>query len=377
MLTVSVVKKLGNFDLNAMFSAPKGVTVLFGKSGAGKSTLAHMIAGLIKPDQGRITAEGTTLFDSASGVNLPVPDRRVGYVFQDSRLFPHMSVQKNLEFGRRLTRHQGSSSASLEEIVDLLGIESLLGRRPAKLSGGERQRVAIGRALLCNPQLLIMDEPLASLDNERRSEILPYIETLRQKAGMPIIYISHAMQEVLRLADNMVLIENGTVIASGPATEVFAQADLQSPVADRLTGAVINATIVDHDTAYGLTRLNIGTGEIVIPIIHLLPGTGLRLQIDARDVAISLAPVQGISIRNQIEARITEITQEEGPYARLHLDACGQTLYARVTRFACDELALSTGRNVIVMIKSVAIDSNHLGALKIDNGKADHDLQDL
>jgi molybdate transport system ATP-binding protein len=221
-ILVDVEKKVSaGFALAARFETSGRVTALFGRSGAGKSTLVNIIAGLLRPDRGRIEIDGQTLFDGEQRIDIPTRKRRVGYVFQEGRLFPHLSVRSNLLYGRRFTPAR-SRWGSLDEIVDLLGIETLLDRRPASLSGGEKQRVAIGRALLSSPRLLLMDEPLAALDQERKGEILPFIERLRDRMQMPIVYVSHAVDEVSRIADTVVLLEDGKVVAVGGVNEVLA-----------------------------------------------------------------------------------------------------------------------------------------------------------
>jgi len=214
MLSVDVEKKLGDFSLAARFAAEGGVTALFGPSGAGKTSLVNMIAGLITPDRGRIMLDDTVLFDSASGINLPAHRRRIGYVFQEGRLFPHMTVARNLDYGRRMSG-LSIDAAEADRIIGLLDIRPLLDRRPGKLSGGERQRVAVGRALLMQPRLLLLDEPLASLDAARKREILPYLERLRDDARVPLIYVSHNAAEIRRVVSRVVRLESGKVVETG------------------------------------------------------------------------------------------------------------------------------------------------------------------
>lgn len=216
MLALDVEKLLGDFSISARFTSAGGVTALFGPSGAGKTTLANMIAGLIAPDRGRIELDGSALFDSSAGIDVPVHRRRIGYVFQEGRLFPHLSVAANIDYGRRM-HGLVCDPVETERIVDLLNIGNLLDRRPGKLSGGERQRVAVGRALLMRPRLLVLDEPLASLDETRKREILPYLEKLRDDARVPMVYVSHNGGELARLATSVVLIEAGRVAAVGGA----------------------------------------------------------------------------------------------------------------------------------------------------------------
>ncbi len=231
MLDLDVERSLGRFHLRARLQAGAGVTALFGRSGAGKSMLTHVIAGLLRPDRGRVSVSGETLYDSERGIDVPAHRRRVGYVFQDGRLLPHLTVRHNLLYGRLFRRGDGGF-VDLHQVVDLLGLEYLLERRPAHLSGGEKQRVAIGRALLANPRLLLMDEPLAALDVHRKGEILQYVERLRDEVKIPIVYVSHAIEEVVRLADTVVVLSDGEVKAVGPVDEVMGRLDLR-----RLPGA--------------------------------------------------------------------------------------------------------------------------------------------
>ena len=214
MLTVNIEKQLGDFFLSARFATGSGVTAVFGPSGAGKTTLVNMISGLVAPDRGRIAIDDTVLFDSAARINLPPHDRHIGYIFQEGRLFPHLSVRHNLDYGRRM-RSLPPDGAQLQRIIDLLDIGSLLDRRPGKLSGGERQRIAIGRALLMRPRLLLLDEPLASLDVARKREILPYLERLRDEVGVPMVYVSHQAAELRRIATSVVRLAGGRVEAAG------------------------------------------------------------------------------------------------------------------------------------------------------------------
>ena len=214
MLVVEVEKKLGDFAVNALFASEGGVTALFGPSGAGKTSIINMIAGLMKPDRGRILLDDLVLFDKAAGVNMPVWQRRIGTVFQEGRLFPHMSVRRNLNYGRWMGEHIDDPT-TFAHVVELLDIGHLLERRPGKLSGGERQRIAVGRALLMKPRLLLLDEPLASLDAGRKSEILPYLERLRDEAKVPMIYVSHDAGEVKRIASRVVRVDAGQVTATG------------------------------------------------------------------------------------------------------------------------------------------------------------------
>src|SRR5579859_4412229 len=264
MLDISLQKRQGDFILDLSFrAAGPEVTALFGRSGSGKSSLVRLLAGLDRPDAGHIRLNGATLFDSGAGTDLPAHNRRIGLVFQDSRLLPHYSVRGNLLYGFKRTP-ESDRFVTLDEVAGLLGLEKLLDRRPGGLSGGEKQRVAIGRALLASPRLLLMDEPLASLDAERKSEILPYIERLRRETGLPIVYVSHAIDEVARLADNVAVMSDGRIAAFGPVAEVMSRLDLRPMTGRYEAGSVITATVAAHDTVYDLTELRFAGGSITV-----------------------------------------------------------------------------------------------------------------
>ena len=264
-LEVAVEKRLGQFELAADFAgAGGGLTAIFGPSGSGKSSLVNLIAGLTRPDRGRITVDGQVLVDTAARIFVPMHRRRIGYVFQDARLFPHLSVRQNLGYGRFFTP-RAERYADLDAVVDLLGIGALMGRRPAALSGGERQRVAIGRALVASPQLLLMDEPLASLDEARKAEILPYIERLRDEARIPIVYVSHSVAEVARLASEVVVLTAGRVAATGPVNDILGRLDLFSEDQRDEVGALVALTVVGEDEDFGLTRLRSQGGDWRLP----------------------------------------------------------------------------------------------------------------
>ena len=354
-LSVDVERRLGAFSVSVRFEAGAGVTALFGRSGAGKTSVVDMIAGLLRPDAGRIVAEGDVLFDAAAGIDLPPHRRGIGYVFQDSRLFPHLTVRQNLLYGRWIGRR--GSRATLRPVIEMLGIGHLLGRRPAALSGGERQRVALGRALLAAPRLLLMDEPLASLDGPRREEILPYIERLRREAGIPIVYVSHSLLEVVRLADTMVLLSEGRVAAAGSVASVMARTDLPMLTGRQEAGAVLEARVAEHVAAFGLTVLDTPAGRLRVPHVDLPVGSSLRLRIRARDVMVATVAPEGLSALNQLPAEVVEIGPPHGAAVELRL-ACGSVpLLARVTLQSVDALGLAPGRRVWAVIKSVALAS--------------------
>lgn len=355
-LSIAARHRQGAFQLRAAFTAPPGITALFGRSGSGKTTLVNVIAGLVRPDSGRVAVGDDILLDTALGIDLPRHKRRVGYVFQDARLFPHLGVRQNLVFGRWFAGRD-VSGPSLDEVVDLLGLGGLLGRRPAGLSGGERQRVAIGRALLAGPRLLLMDEPLASLDEARKAEILPFIERLRDASGVPIVYVSHALPEVIRLADTVVLLDGGLVVAAGPATDVLSRPDAGGVGAERDVGTLLEAVIDRHDAAYGLTALSTAIGPLMTPRLDLLPGMRRRVRVQARDVMLSRARPEGLSALNVFPAVVLGVDAEVGDSAsRLVRLTCGDgTLLARITRRSVDVLGIAPGLPVFAIVKSVAL----------------------
>ena len=347
-LEVDVEHARGSFHLAARFTAQPGVTALFGRSGAGKSSLVDIVAGLIRPRRGRIVIDGETLVDTATGLFVPRHRRRVGYVFQDSRLFPHLSVRQNLLYGRWFSQRPGGVAGDFGSIVELLGIGALIERRPDSLSGGEKQRVAIGRALLAHPKMLLMDEPLASLDEQRRAEILPYIERLRD-IGVPILYVSHSVAEVARLATTVVILNAGEVTAVGPVLDILPLADANDG------GSVLDAVVADHDEAFQLTRLTSPAGELQVPRLNAAAGSTVRAYIRSRDVMLSLQRPQEISALNVLTGKVAQIAQS-GAQADVRLDCNGATLVARLTAKSVQRLALSPGRPVFAVIKSVSFE---------------------
>lgn len=352
-LEVSVRRRLAGFQLDVAFSAAPGVTALFGRSGAGKSTLAGLVAGLTRPDEGRIVLDGRILVDTAARSFVPRHRRRIGVVFQEGRLFPHMSVRKNLLFGRRFAP-RSDRAGEPEHIVELLGLGNLLDRRPRDLSGGERQRVAIGRALLMNPLALVMDEPLAALDDARKAEILPYVERLRDELRMPVLYISHSVAEVLRLATTVVVLDSGRVAATGTPSEILATGS--GIIRPHEVGSIIAAQVIGHDDGAFLTRLRFAGGDLVVPFVPAAIGSELRLQIPARDVILALERPAAISAQNLIRATVTEIRVIERPSVEIRLLASGITLLAHITGYSAGQLGLRPGTEVWAILKTLAID---------------------
>ncbi|HAF45149.1 MAG: molybdenum ABC transporter ATP-binding protein [Sideroxydans sp. GWF2_59_14] len=345
--------QLDSFSLDASFIAPAvGVTALFGPSGSGKTTLLRCIAGLERA-VGTLQVHGETWQNDTDF--MPVHKRPLGYVFQEASLFPHLSVRANLEYGfKRIA--PAERKVPLEQVVEWLGLSRLIERKdPALLSGGERQRVAIGRALLTSPRILLMDEPLSALDSNSKQEILPYLERLHRELNIPVLYVSHAMDEVARLADHLVLLEKGRVIASGELHETLARLDLPTAHFDD-AGAVIEAAVAQQDEKYHLTRLDFGGGQLWVSKVEQPFGTTVRARVLARDVSIATQAPQGSSINNILNARIEEI-RDEGPDKVVVLMKVGesQRLLARITRRSRDHLGLVAGMFVCAQVKSVAL----------------------
>jgi molybdate transport system ATP-binding protein len=360
MLEVDLAHRLGAFALDVHFRSSGRLTALFGRSGAGKTTIVSAIAGLLRPQQGRILVDDTVLLDTARGITVPAHRRRVGYVFQEGRLFPHLNVRHNLLFGRWFAPRD-AAPARFEEVVELLGIAPLLDRRPGRLSGGEKQRVAIGRALLSGPRLLLMDEPLAALDARRKDEILPYLERLREEARVPIVYVSHSVAEVSRLANTIVLLSDGQVRAVGPVEDVLGRAELY-PLTGRFeAGAVLAAQVAAHDPRYQLTELAGGFGRLVVPRLDAPIGMALRVRIRARDVILATAPPAGISALNILRGEVEALVPIEEAALEVQLRLGGERLLARVTRRSGEALGLAPGREVFAVVKTVAIGRRSLG----------------
>jgi molybdate transport system ATP-binding protein len=359
-LAVDVTHRLGSFELAARFVSEGQLTAFFGRSGSGKTSLVNIIAGVVRPDRGRIVLDGRILVDTEQGIFVAKHRRRVGYVFQEGRLFPHLTVRQNLLFGRWFTPAK-ERSISLDQVIGLLGIGHLLERRPGALSGGEKQRVAIGRALLTSPRLLLLDEPLASLDESRKEEILPFIERLRDEAHVPIVYVSHSLPEVTRLATTVVMFLDGRIIGVGPPTEALERAHLVLPHLAAETGALIEAVIAAHDKTFGLTTLKSAAGILLAPGLDLPVGTPIRVRIRARDVIIATKLPEGLSALNVLAGRIAALKETADGLVEVGLDCGGVHLAARLTRKSVDMLGLEIGREVHAVIKSVALDRDALG----------------
>jgi molybdate transport system ATP-binding protein len=329
------------------------VTALFGPSGAGKTTIILAAAGLLRPDECRIEVDGQTMADTATGFWLPPERRRAGLVFQDAKLFPHMSVATNLRFGMR---RAPPGTVRFDDVVELLGIAALLDRRPHTLSGGERQRVAIGRALLAQPRLLLMDEPLASLDAARKAEILPYLTRLKTALRLPVLYVTHDLDEVSRLADSMVLIDAGRVIGFGPLAEVAARADLPLALRDD-AAALLHYRVAEHDPARELTRLDAGGATFWVPLLDVSFGSEGRIRVLAREVILAGRAPDAISLHNVIPGTVRRIAADTARRAAMvEIALPDGALLARVTPDAVARLALSPGGPVLALIKSTSIE---------------------
>ena len=358
-LEVSLTHRFEAFSLQVEVTAAAGITAIFGRSGAGKTTLANAVAGLVSPVAGRISLAGVVLFDSGLGINVPPQERRIGYVFQDGRLFPHLSVLGNLKFGARFAG-EPVTVAQEKRIIDMLGLGPLLSRRPATLSGGEQQRVAIGRALLSAPQLLIMDEPLAALDRPRKAEILPYLERLRDEACLPMLYVSHAIDEIARLADTLVVLQDGLVMRAGPALELFCDPDAVPLIGVRDAGAVLVATIMAYDSD-GLCALSVSGGTVHLPGVTGEIGRQLRLRVLAQDIILATERPQNISALNILPVVVTSLRYGDGPGVAVGLQLGDEKLLARITKRSATQLGLEQGQSCFAILKATTVARGSIG----------------
>ncbi|MGO9949213.1 MAG: molybdenum ABC transporter ATP-binding protein [Steroidobacteraceae bacterium] len=357
MLQVVANKRLGAFTLDARFELPTpGVVALFGRSGCGKSTLINVIAGLLDADSGRVALDDVVLLDTEQRVDVPPQRRRIGYVFQESRLFPHFDVAGNLRYAAR--RAGSPKFVGFDLVVDLLDLKLLMSRRVHQLSGGERQRVAIGRALLSQPRLLLLDEPLASLDASRREELLPYLEILRDQLAIPMVYVSHNFDEVLRLATHLVLMERGTTTAQGGIGEMSLNPGVRAIIGADAVGAIVEGTVLGLDPASGMTRVGVGGGEIKVLAAAAAAGAKLRVQLLARDLIVATREPQQLSVGNILTGVVTAVTGDEGDADLIAIDIGGTIIMARVTRAATRELKLTAGLPVWALVKAVSLRSH-------------------
>lgn len=358
-LDIRIRHRFGAFALDVDVTVPPGLTVLFGRSGSGKTSIVNALAGLLRPEEGRIAVDGTVLLDTASGLFVPPHRRRLGCIFQDARLFPHLTVRRNLLYGQWFSPSHAQGE-SLGRVVELLGIRHLLERRPGALSGGERQRVAIGRALLSRPRLILADEPLAALDEPRKAEILPYFERLRDEVSIPILYVSHAPAEVARLATTVVAIEDGRVTRVGDAATVLSDPRV-TPVGAQAAGAVIEAVLVaQHDD--GLSELQAGGLRLWLPRVEVPAGTRLRVRIEAQEVLLSRSAPEGLSALNVLPGTVEAVRLGGGPGAIVSVRTDAGVVLARVTRRSVERLGLAAGVGCHAIIKTMAVAPGNVGA---------------
>ncbi|MHC8381099.1 molybdenum ABC transporter ATP-binding protein [Pseudomonas sp. LB3P14] len=357
MIHTRLKHRYSEFALEVDLQLPgRGVTALYGHSGSGKTTCLRCIAGLEKAEQGFIQVNDEVWQDSDKKIFVPPHKRALGYVFQEASLFPHLSVLANLEFGlKRIPRQQ--RRVDMAHATELLGIGHLLDRHPQNLSGGERQRIGIARALLTSPKLLLMDEPLAALDSQRKNEILPYLQRLHDELDIPVLYVSHSQDEVARLADHLVLLSNGKALASGTIGETLARLDLPLALGDD-AGVVIEGRVSAHDADYQLLTLQLPDTTLNIRVAHspMAAGQALRCKVQARDVSLSLQSVEQSSILNRLPVTvISEMGADNAAHVLIRLDAGGTPLLARITRYSRDQLGVHPGQQLWAQIKAVAV----------------------
>ena len=361
MLSVAVNKRRGSFSLEAAFELPTpGVVALFGRSGSGKSTLVNVIAGLLDADAGRVALDDAVLLDTQRRIDVPPERRRIGYVFQDARLFPHMSVAANLKYGEK--RAAAHRFVDLDTVAGLLDLGSLMTRRTHQLSGGEKQRVAIGRALLSQPRLLLLDEPLASLDTARREEVLPYLEILRDQLAVPMVYVSHNFDEVLRLATHVVLMQSGKTIAQGGVGEMSVNPDLRAIIGADAVGAIVDGTVLGIDPSSGLMRVSVGRGELKVHAPGVAAGAKMRVQLLARDLIVATEEPRHLSVRNILRGVVASVASDDLESQLVAIDIGGATIMARVTTAAARELDLVSGLPVWALVKSVSLRGHSFAA---------------
>jgi molybdate transport system ATP-binding protein len=361
-------------EIQAKFALPaQGITAVIGRSGSGKSSVLHALAGLLTPTRGHVKLSGQTLFDHQARINLQAHERAWGVVFQEGRLFPHLSVRGNLLFGDALSSRP--AGPAFGDVVELLGVGALLTRRPHTLSGGERQRVAIGRALLSRPRALLMDEPLASLDPARRHELLGYLATLPARYGLPLIYVTHQMDEVLRLADHVVVMNDGRSVAAGAALDVLGDLNVQPLIGRFEAGSVLAGVVHEQLSDWQLTCVQVAGQKLTVPQITAPVGAGVRLRIRARDVALlSEVTASHSSASNQLQACVLQVLDRDGPYCIVELalslksiplgdqPRAGETLWALVTRRSVSTMGLRAGQTVVASFKAVAVEGRSVAA---------------
>jgi len=358
MLKLDIQKAYPGFDLGVSFDTGSGTTCIFGPSGAGKSTILSCIAGSINPDKGSIALADRVLFDSNERINIAMRDRHIGMVFQDAKLFPHMDVKANMTYAQWAGKRD--SKLALDHVVDVLGLGALLTRMPEKLSGGEKQRVAIGRALLSSPKILLLDEPLSSLDLNRRRKLIPFLKRIRSEFHIPMVFISHDPDEVTELADELVLVKDGKVIGSGELPFVFASSEMQNLLGEKDQSVVLTAEVQDYDQQYHLADMKLvdSTGDAVFIRLHVENaniGEMVNIRLKSRDVAIALQRPQKTSLQNCLPVKIAKIEDVGSAHVAVTCEIGRQKLVAQITRKSLVELELKSGQNAFALIKSAAL----------------------
>jgi molybdate transport system ATP-binding protein len=355
VLEVQLQLQRGTFGIDAAFQAPTpGITALFGPSGAGKTTIIQLLAGLLRAEGGTIDLDGRTLFDAGRGIDLAPPQRRIGCVFQDLRLFPHLTVAGNLRYGLRRARAH-PVRMRFDHVLELLDLGALQRRRTWQLSGGERQRVALGRALLAQPLLLLLDEPWSAMDAARRNEVLPYFERLRDERELPMILVTHQFEDVVRLATHVVLLTGGRVVAQGDLPALSLRPELGAMLGTEGVGAVVEGRVESVDAISGLAAVAVGHGRLLLPGEALVTGRTVRLQLLARDLILATVAPAGLSVRNRLQGTVTGLTSDPPHNMLVALDAGGVPLLARVTTAAAQELQLHAGQPLWILVKAVSL----------------------
>lgn len=350
MLSLNFMQQQGDHHLEVDLQIPaSGITAIFGVSGAGKTSLINAISGLTQPQRGRIALNDRLLFDADQGISLPPEKRRIGYVFQDARLFPHYRVRGNLQYGMA-----HAMKAQFDTLVSLLGLEALLPRFPLSLSGGEKQRVAIGRALLTAPDMLLLDEPLASLDLPRKRELMPYLQKLAKQVDIPMLYVSHSLEEILQLADNVLVLDAGRVKAFGPLERVWSSSAMRPWLPMSELTSVLRVQVLEQHPDYPMTALSLGDQHIWVSRVNQPVKTPLRIRIASADVSLALQPPQHSSIRNILPAQVVELV-EVGDQVEVKLRIGISELWARITPWARDELGIRPDQWLYAQIKSVSV----------------------
>ena len=354
MLNVSINSKLGSLDMHLEFAVPsRGVTAIFGRSGAGKSTLINYIAGIISPDNARITLQDKVLTDTVTQEVLPAEKRKIGYVFQDARLFPHYTVAGNLNYGRP---SQQKNDDQYQHIVNLLDLRDLLQRYPTHLSGGEKQRVAIGRALLSQPELLLMDEPLASLDTPRKQELIPYLNRLAKEINIPILYVSHSLEEVIQLADQMLLLDKGIILQAGSVESVWSSSEMSPWLQGDSRSSLFKATLSHHHEAYAMSCVQISDDHhLWVRHLNTPVGAQLRFRVRANEVSLVKQKPDYSSIRNILPVTVKRVIPADEESMEVELNVGGVTLWSHITRWAADDLGLAKGDSIFAQIKGVSV----------------------